>query len=54
MWMISDCDLVVTSEDCDDSDAEVVNTNERSDCDLVVSLEDCDDNNPCVIDIRRL
>ena len=37
----ADCDLAVTSEDCDDADATVVNTNvEDADCDLVVTSED--------------
>ena len=45
----ADCDLVVTSEDCDDSNADIINTNiEDADCDLVVSSEDCDDNDPTV------
>ena len=45
----ADCDLVVTSEDCDDSDSSVTNTNvEDFDCDLVITSEDCDDSDSSV------
>ena len=46
----ADCDLVVTSEDCNDTDASVVNTNvDDADCDLIMTSEDCDDADATVV-----
>ena len=45
----ADCDLVVTSEDCDDNDASITNTNvDDADCDGVLTAEDCDDNDALI------
>ena len=40
----TDCDGVITEEDCDDNDDSLLSKLQDVDCDGVVAEEDCDDN----------
>ena len=42
----SDCDGIITEEDCDDDNPLAQYTDSDTDCDGVVTEEDCDDDNP--------
>ena len=42
----SDCDGILTEDDCDDNDASSTIVAEDKDCDGVRKLDDCDDTNP--------
>ena len=43
-----DCDLVLSSVDCDDYDPDLGDITQDADCDMVLTADDCDDNNPAL------
>ena len=45
----SDCDGVVTIDDCDDSDTSLLAQSNDADCDGVVTIDDCDDSDSSLL-----